>query len=276
MTKLTIFAAFLGYIISSIEAYLALVGSRNDQYCEMMWGSETTNLTVVGNYSSCTKHPGFYDLTVEDIQAVHGEENAAIVVWNGIREWMVDSWESEDGENPWETRTKYTYGNMFPDGTGFDMYEVATFDYSAEKYVEFYSERFSTAVYKAGSRIYELVAKDCVEIYVMQSFNIGRPGEFSGLTEESQLLPANLVRKLDLPRGWVYRTRVLESDLLIYGVNGTSIVLHDDLDNMYSGMDYPLNDELCNIKSSQTIQDAELPEKELIMNVTLDSEYALA
>lgn len=239
---------------------------KGDQYCELFWGNETL-YAVMGNYSSCTKSPGFYDLEVEDIQAVHGEEAASEVAWNGIREWLVDGFRPQKGYELVEDRTPYSYGNMFPDGSGFEMVQIAEIDFSSftqpsdfvtvasftnQFYVDTYSERFLTAVYKTNETVYELVSKDCSSIYVMQSYYIGRPGEFSGLSDPSQL--QNLGKRLNLPSGWTYRTRVLENDLKIYGVNGTTTVMQDDMRNSYSAMDQPFDKALCFIESPASIE----------------------
>jgi len=270
MMKSVVLAMFIGFIISCLVAGYG--GNKGDQYCELFWGNGTI-YTVMGNYTNCTKYPGFYDLTGDDLRAVHGEEEASTVEWNGIREWMVDSWERQEGAVPIDERTVYTYGNMYPDGSGFEMVKVADIDFSAFTgtddddtttrfrrlisftdpfYQDTYSKRDSTAIYKANQTVYELVSANCSSIYVMQSFYIGRPGEFSGLTDERQL--QNIGKVLDLPSGWTYRSRVLETDLFIYGVNGTTTVMQDDLRNSYSAMDEPFDESLCYIESLASIK----------------------
>ena len=101
--------------------------------------------------------------------------------------------------------------------------------------------RFQTAFWKANTTVYELVASDCQNIYVMQSVFLGRP-ESEGITLED--LP-NLAEMLALPEGWIYRSHVLTDDLTIVGVDGVTPVLSDNLRNSYSQMDTGFDTFIC-------------------------------
>lgn len=45
-----------------------------------------------------------------------------------------------------------------------------------------------------------------------------------------------LDKKIDLPEGWKYRTRVLDEDLAIGAINGIARVTQDNLENTYNAM----------------------------------------
>merc|ERR1712070_266164 len=87
-------------------------------------------------------------------------------------------------------------------------------------------------------------APNCSAIYTMQSFMIGRPGEWA-VQEEEELLTLVEDRRIFPPEGWIYRSRVLEENLVITGVDGVTAVLSDDLRNSYSEHDFPIDTSIC-------------------------------
>jgi hypothetical protein len=63
--------------------------------------------------------------------------------------------------------------------------------------------------------------------WVMQSYSmiVDRKLTFGGLPK--------LGRKLKLPPGWTYRTKVLDQDLAVRAINGVARIMQDDLQNTY-------------------------------------------
>ena len=229
--------------------------SRGDTYCEIVWGVPPNFVVSWNGFGGvCPDSPGFYNVTVADVQAVHGADKAPAIIWNGIRQWTLDAFIPQEG-GPTEASNGesvfYEYGSdIFLGGGGFVMRRQATvvLGFDGDDSSSTYDNpsmvaRFQTAYFKANELVYELVAPNCSNIYAMQSVFIGRPGNFGvpGGIDELQTLG----EKLSLPDGWTYRTCVLEEDLYIYGINGTTVVLQDDLGNSYSQHDKPFDSKLC-------------------------------
>ncbi|KAG7340750.1 hypothetical protein IV203_024293 [Nitzschia inconspicua] len=225
---------------------------RGNTYCEIVWGSDPNEATVSWNGTGgiCPSSPGFYDLTSADIAQTHGSANTAILLWNGIREWTLDKFLVQEGAPGGKDSGGfefYEYGsNIFPDGSGFIMRKQATLKITSDgAYEPSFVARYQTAYFVADKPVYELVAPDCSAVYTMQSMMIGRPGEW-GVQGGSASLPMLAEDGIiSPPEGWIYRTRVLEEDLYIYGVNGTTPVLQDDARNTYSSMDLPIDPSIC-------------------------------
>ena len=213
--------------------------ARGNTYCEVLWGalaSGTLTVSWNGTTGDCPTSPGFYDLTEEDVRSVHGADEAQIVGWNGIRQWTLDALVPQEQVDA-EDIVYHSYGNMFPDGSGLLMREAATFPIpigGMRAYTSNYVARSVTAVWKSGTEVYELVAPNCTQIYTMQSFMYGRPGDWYVKGGEEALPTLAEDRKIFPPKGWIYRTRILDADLVIEGFNGTTEVLADDLKNSYS------------------------------------------
>lgn len=95
----------------------------------------------------------------------------------------------------------------------------------AKPYTENTVKRTTRYVFKKDRPVHELVAPDGT-VYVMQTYaRIIDPklsiGDLDGLG-----------KRLKLPKGWTYRTRVPSQDLVLT-TSGTAKVLQDDLENTY-------------------------------------------
>jgi len=95
----------------------------------------------------------------------------------------------------------------------------------APAYTDNRVKRTSEFLYRKGSRIYELLGPSG-ERYVMQTYALIVDPR---LTEASL---QNLGRRLKLPTGWSYRSRVLDEDLVLRAT-GIARVLQDDFQNSY-------------------------------------------
>ena len=85
--------------------------------------------------------------------------------------------------------------------------------------------RDNTWRFEAGNRVHELI-DDEGNIYIMQSFAQIVDTELSHDDLET------LGERLEMPEGWSYRTRILETDLDVQAV-GTATVVQDELQNTY-------------------------------------------
>ena len=95
----------------------------------------------------------------------------------------------------------------------------------ARPYTDTIVNRTTEYVYKKGLPIYELFSPDG-HVYVMQTYALIVDPNLT----QAQL--ATLGSKLKLPKGWQYRERILEADLVMRA-KGTAYVLQDNLENSY-------------------------------------------
>jgi haloalkane dehalogenase len=88
--------------------------------------------------------------------------------------------------------------------------------------------RDSQYVYDKGKPVYELIAPDG-HAYIMQSYSL----EVDKTLNEQAL--NDLGNRLKLPKGWKYRPRILDDDLVLQtaGTAAKATVLQDDLKNSY-------------------------------------------
>ena len=124
------------------------------------------------------------------------------------------------------------YGTqMLKDFNGIQMRRIATIplgaDFAAGAYVVRNVNRGAVFFFDAGKSLYELVDPDG-RAFVMQARCVGVD---SGMTEESL---ATLGERLALPEGWLYRSRVLDSELVIDTSATLATVVQDEFENTYT------------------------------------------
>jgi hypothetical protein len=154
-----------------------------------------------------------------DTQAIATENGAATALLNGPRYWLVNSIEKMS-QGP---RIVKNFG-------GIDMMLQATVLLTAMNpapYTANQVNRHTVFTFDAGEEVYEL-QDPAFRRWVMQTW--------------SQSVDPNLSRadlrqlgdRLNLPDGWTYQARVLESPLRIDTATRAALVLQDDLANSYS------------------------------------------
>jgi len=149
----------------------------------------------------------------------------------------------------------YEYGHdIFPDGSGLRMRQQATLELNTSTGVSGLAmmpftprpvTRNVTAVWLKDTTVYELLSPDCTKIYVLQAIMLGRPGNWGIQLEDLPLLEHNLTLPND---EWTFRRRILYEDLYIYGNDGVTMVLQDNLRNSYSAVDEIDIEWLCDIE----------------------------
>jgi hypothetical protein len=154
-----------------------------------------------------------------DAQAIATENGAATALLNGPRYWLMNSIE------------KATQGpRMIKNFGGIDMLLQATVLLTAMNpapYTANQVNRHTVFTFNAGEEVYEL-QDPAFRRWVMQTWSQIVDPELSRAD-----LP-QLGERLDLPEGWTYEKRVLESPLRIDSASRTALVLQDDLTNSYS------------------------------------------
>jgi hypothetical protein len=140
---------------------------------------------------------------------------------NGPRYWVLDGLGSKVA----------VIEPVFKDFNGIQMRRIATIligaDFAAGPYVLRNVNRGAVFFFDAGKTVYELVNPDGRAL-VMQARCVGVD---PNMTEESL---ATLGERLALPEGWSYRTRVLETELVVDTSATLATVVQDEFENTYT------------------------------------------
>ena len=156
-----------------------------------------------------------------DADAIAKDMGAVFVKLNGPRYWLLDGLGSKVA----------VVDPVFKDFNGIQMRCIATIplgaDFAAGPYVARNVNRGAVFFFDAGKTVYELVDPDG-RAFVLQARCVGVD---SGMTEESL---ATLGDRLALPAGWMFRSRVLESELVIDTSATLATVVQDEFENTYT------------------------------------------
>ena len=207
----------INFTLVSNDPTTGLSGKRYGEVLLVTPGEAGPQATVYNSYplNDCPA-----DLwSALDAQAIATENGAATALLNGPRYWLMNSIE------------KVTQGpRMIKNFGGIDMLLQATVLLTAMNpapYTANQVNRHTVFTFDAGEEVFEL-QDPAFRRWVMQTW--------------SQIVDPDLSRgdlpklgeRLDLPEGWTYQKRVLESPLRIDSANRTALVLQDDLTNSYS------------------------------------------
>ncbi|WP_437767981.1 hypothetical protein WMF27_16135 [Sorangium sp. So ce281] len=199
----------------------ALRGSR---YCEILLGDADLvagSVTIdVYNTQGLNECPEAAWVAVDEAE-VKAETMADVVVMNGPRHWMIDSFEGSKVLEP-EVRT---LGGIEMRKTGTLTVALAEASGKAKPYETRTVRRDTTWGYDAGKTVYELVDPEGA-VYDMQSYSVQE-------VQQDEASLAKLGETLTLPDGWVFRTRVIEERLEVEAVDGLAVVVQDDFGNTY-------------------------------------------
>ena len=146
---------------------------------------------------------------------------AVFVKLNGPRYWLLDGLGSKVA----------VVDPVFKDFNGIQMRRIATIpigaDFAAGPYTIRNVNRGAVFFFDAGKTVYELVDPDGRAL-VMQARCVGVD---PNMAEESL---ATLGERLALPEGWSYRTRVLETELVVDTSTTLATVVQDEFENTYT------------------------------------------
>jgi hypothetical protein len=211
---------FSGLLISSSYAGVLrdffisnFVDMRGYRYCELLFQfDDRTEVWGTQGLNQCPQT----DWNELDLDRIKSSNNATNLIANGPRYFVVNS--SIDMDLPDESTRKF--GNL-------EMRKLATVGMLdiERSFTEISVYRNNIWIFKEDEQIYLLIDTDGSE-YIMQSYSL----VIDASMEESKL--SNLEEKLNLPVGWRYETRVLDSELRV-PANGEAIVLRDNLGNTY-------------------------------------------
>jgi len=149
------------------------------------------------------------------------EMGAVFTKLNGPRYWVLDGLGSKVA----------VVDPVFKDFNGIQMRRIATIpigaDFAAGPYIARNVNRGAVFFFDAGKTVYELVDPEG-RVLVMQARCVGVDPNMS---EESL---TTLGERLALPDGWSYRTRVLETELVVDTSASLATVVQDEFENTYT------------------------------------------
>lgn len=195
---------------------------RDARYCEVLLVTIVDSQPVASVYNSYPLNDcPAQQWSALDPKALASANGSTIALLNGPRHWMINRVEKVGSA----TSEKVDFG-------GIEMYKQATVPIGslidqARPYSSYPVSRSTIFTYWAGTEIFELVSPDG-STYVMQSFSQQKDPSLTLATLGS------LGSRLNLPAGWRFGTRVLQTDLDIVTVKNPAQVLQDDLGNSYS------------------------------------------
>jgi hypothetical protein len=199
-----------------------LTDQHGERYCEILgvtitaeatsaevWGTQGLNDCPAGAFAAI------------DARAVATELGVTAAMPNGPRYWVLDHIVANALTGSGELRE---FG-------GVEMRSIAIVDLGKgipdrTPYTERLVQRDTAFGFDAGRTIYELRADDGA-VYVMQSYSVQIDPT---LTADSL---GHLGRRLQLPPGWSFGSRVLDEPLLVEDVDGVATVVQDELQNTY-------------------------------------------
>jgi hypothetical protein len=149
------------------------------------------------------------------------EMGALFVKLNGPRYWMLDG-----------LGTKVAFVEpVMREFNGLMMRRIATVDLgdtpASLSYEERYVNRGAVFFFDAGSVVYELINPDG-KAYIMQAYCVG----VDPTLNQSNL--GDLAGRLKLPAGWIFKSRILDEELVVDTTDHPATVVQDELENTYT------------------------------------------
>ena len=204
-------------------------GQRNQRYCEVIpsvaqGGSVTTYVYNTQGLNLCPAAQ--WDVLTEDeVNQEYGSQSAKL---NGPRYWMLDGVSATGPSTSGET---FTFGGIEASLRATIVTPIGTPTVGDQFYVPNTVQRQTVYTFDGGKPIYELSDPDG-NVYVMQSY-----AQIYDTTLTIDQLPG-LGKKLELPKGWHYRTRRPRHATQLTAT-GIAYVVNDDLANSYQLMNKP-------------------------------------
>ncbi len=156
-----------------------------------------------------------------DADVLASELGAVLVKLNGPRYWMIDGIGVK--VNAREPVLREFHGLLMRRLAVIDLGERP----DTAPYTHVHVDRGAVFFFDAGRPVYELVDPDGLA-YVMQALCVS----VDPTMEEGSL--ATLGERLALPKGWSYRTRILDEELVVDTTDHVATVIQDEFENSYT------------------------------------------
>jgi haloalkane dehalogenase len=194
---------------------------RNVRYCEILVAKQHGSSATAAVYNTL----GLNDCPADKWNALNAnklkkELHATMVILNGPRYFLMD-------------RNALLHPGGLETFDGLQARLLAQWEIKERQkrtpYTENTVDRQNRYVYEKGKNVYELVSPDG-HVYVMQSYS----QEIDKNLNEDGL--RTLATRLKLPKGWQYRVRKVDDDVIVVNIAGKAHVIQDDLQNSYQLM----------------------------------------
>ncbi len=212
-------------LLMGITVYSSMVhageaqGLRGQRYCEVILAEKRLIFAVYNTIFLNDCPAALWNQLSEN--ELKKETGSYFVHLNGPRFWMIDGFTDSKLINP-EQRS---FGGIKMRKAGLLHLNLKTILFGATPYREHAVDRTTTWVYDAGKPIYELISPDH-EVYVMQSYSVQQ-------IPQTQASLGELATKLTLPKGWQFRTGILQKQGQIPAFNNKAYVIQDNFQNTY-------------------------------------------
>jgi hypothetical protein len=206
-------------VLAAPASAATLDGLHDARYCEIIAldGGPPDATAVVWNTIGLNRCPAAW-WNAFDAGDLAQELGASAVVLNGPRHFLMDS-----VGVPHTGRVRSFHGQKLRRVAAIPIHTAA--ELAQVPYTDRVVDRDNTWRWQRARRVYELVAPGG-DVYVMQAYaQIKDPHLTIGKLR-------SLGRRLDLPSGWRYRSKVLRRPLAI-GANGQATIVQDELQNTY-------------------------------------------
>ena len=158
-----------------------------------------------------------------DADALKAELGAERLFLNGPRHWVING---AMGNAALTNLKIASFGTLQMGRPGLlELDSVEELPSAIVRYVEHEVKRSNTWIYAAGNEVYELTSA-AGDVYIMQSYSRMVDSELN-----IDVL-AGLGRRLMLPDGWTFSSRVLDADYALVA-DGQAYVIQDDFANTY-------------------------------------------
>jgi haloalkane dehalogenase len=200
------------------EAMKERTNLRNVRYCEIFVAKRHGMSATASVYNTV----GLNDCPADKWNALNADKlkkelKAAAVIMNGPRYFIMD-------------RNALLNPGGVSNFDGLEMRLVAQLELKERQkrtpYTENTVDRQNQYVYERGKNVYQLAAPDG-RVYIMQSYS----QEIDKTLNEEGL--QTLASRLKLPKGWQYRIKKVDDDLVVRNAAGKAHVIQDDFRNSY-------------------------------------------
>lgn len=192
---------------------------RHSRYCEIIVG-KGLHASVYSSFKVNNCQNDLWDNL--DVKSIKSQNQATFVYLNGPRHVLFDDYIADKKLTDREAK----------DFCGIKMHKSGTLKITFSDilkgfrpYIEHKVYRYTTAIFKAGRPVYELISPNH-KVYVMQSYS-------DEIVKQNEASLQKLGQVLHLPKGWKFKIVTLKYDKKLTTQNQVAVVTQDNLKNTY-------------------------------------------
>lgn len=209
---------FVLFFVAQLTHGAETSNMRGKRYCEIILSKTISSYAVYNTWGLNDCPEQLWNKV--SIPAVKKETDSSFVHLNGPRYWVIDGFKNTSLVNP----TIKTINGIPMREAG--ILHLSLMDLFKNKPYQLHEvDRKTTWIYQAGKPVFELI-NPSGQVFVMQSFSIQKyPQSLTSL--------AQLGDKLKLPKGWQFKSGVLNKSETIQATNNKAVVVQDNFLNTY-------------------------------------------